>query len=304
MGAERKNENRTATLNKMFNKMDLDNQDRSLHWDKPFKGEVTKVEDRPTETRVFIKSTEPFKEGDKLGIPAGEKIPPIPPHHDDEGRAVAARLFVFLPQPRLIFLMTNTPDDAPNLLHKNPESTYAIAEPFMNLYRQARRQFSHEVLTSTATDSAWDAALRPKWSPAEHNPIRYEGRLSKLISRSWDEVRPTVQEAAPYIEADPSLLDVHSGLAHTFDVQKGQVMPERVALFNLRLWISQSLHRLWDNRLTGEAAALFAVRQDTVQLKGLVPEPMLGALSPSHNLPDKGPDRYADCQRHPASSHA
>ncbi len=174
----------------------------------------------------------------------------------------------------------------------------------MNLYRRARRQFSCEVLKSPSADSAWNAALRPKWSPVDHNPIRYEGRLSKLISRSWDEVRPTVQEAAPYIEADASLLDVHSGLAHTFDVRKGQVMPERVALFNLRLWISRALHRLWDNRLTGEAAALFAVRQATVQLKGLVPEPMLGALSPSHNLPDKGSDRYADCQRHPASSHA
>lgn len=200
--------------------------------------------------------------------------------------------------------MTNTSDDAPNLLHKNPESTDKIAPPFTDLYRRARRQFSSEVLESTSADSAWDAALRPKWSPSHHNPIRYEGRLSKLISRSWDEVRPTVQEAAPYIEADPSLLDVHSGLAHTFDVRTGQVMPERVALFNLRLWISQALHRLWDNRLTGEAAALFAVRQATVQLKGLVPEPMLGALSPSHHLPDKFPDPHGDSQRHPAQSHA
>lgn len=199
--------------------------------------------------------------------------------------------------------MTNAPDDAPNLLHKNPEATDDVATPFMGLYRRARRQFSHEVLKSTATGSAWDAALRPKWSPADHNPIRYEGRLSKLISRSWDEVRPTVQEAAPYIEADPSLLDVHSGLAHTFDVRKGQVMPERVALFNLRLWISRALHRLWDNRLTGEAAALFAVRQATVQLKGLVPEPMLGVLSPSHNLLDKGPDHHANGTRHPSPSH-
>lgn len=199
--------------------------------------------------------------------------------------------------------MTNVPDDAPNLLHKNPESTDKIATPFIGLYRRARHQFSHEVLKSPSADSAWNAALRPKWSPSDHNPIRYQGRLSKLISRSWDEVRPTVQEAAPYIEADPSLLDVHSGLAHTFEVRKGQVMPERVALFNLRLWISQSLHRLWDNRLTGEAAALFAVRQATVQLKGLVPEPMLGALSPSHNLPDKGPDRYANGTRHPSPSH-
>ena len=65
VGAERKNEKRTATLNKMFSKMDLDNRDRSLYWKKPFEGEVTKVEKRPTEIRVFIKSKEPFKEGDK-----------------------------------------------------------------------------------------------------------------------------------------------------------------------------------------------------------------------------------------------
>jgi len=65
VGAERKNEKRTATLEKMFNKMDLDNRDRSLYWKKPFEGEVTKVEKRPTEIRVFVKSKEPFKVGDK-----------------------------------------------------------------------------------------------------------------------------------------------------------------------------------------------------------------------------------------------
>lgn len=64
VGAERKNEKRTATLDKMFGKMDLDNRNRSLYWDKPFKGKVTKVENRPTEIRVFIKSKEPFKEGE------------------------------------------------------------------------------------------------------------------------------------------------------------------------------------------------------------------------------------------------
>jgi hypothetical protein len=199
--------------------------------------------------------------------------------------------------------MTNTPDDAPNLLHKNPESTDAIAEPFTDLYRRARRQFSYEVLKSPSADSAWNAALRPKWSPAEHNPIRYEGRLSKLISRSWDEARPTIQEAAPYIEADPSLLDVHSGLAHTFDVRKGRVIPERVALFNLRLWVSRALRRLWNHRLTGEAAALFGVQTGSVQLKGMIPKPMLSALSPSHHLPDKRPDRYANGSRHQSPSH-
>ncbi|MCS3782689.1 hypothetical protein [Salinibacter ruber] len=199
--------------------------------------------------------------------------------------------------------MTNAPDDAPGLLHKNPESTDDISTTFIDLYRRARHQFSHEVLKSTATGSAWKAALRPKWSPADHNTVPYDDRLSKLISRSWDDVRPTVQEAAPYIEADPSLLDVHAGLAHTFDVQKGQVMPERVALFNLRLWISQALHRLWDNRLTGEAAALFGVQTGSVQLKGMIPKPMLGTLSPSHNLSDKGPDHHANGTRHPSPSH-
>lgn len=212
-------------------------------------------------------------------------------------------LFVFLPHPHPIFPMTNVPNDAPDLLNKSPESTDAIAEPFMNLYRRARGHFYHEVLKSSATDSAWEASLRPTWSPAEHNPIRYEGRLSKLISRSWAEVRPTVQEAAPYIEADPSLLDVHSGLAHTFDVRTGEVMPERVALFNLRLWISRALHRLWDHRLTGEAAALFGVRAGSVHLKGMVPKPMLGAVSPSHSLPDKRPDSNGNRQRHPSPSH-
>jgi hypothetical protein len=199
--------------------------------------------------------------------------------------------------------MTNVPDDAPNLLRKNPETASDdIAVPFMDLYRRARHRFSKKILKSPSAHSAWDAALRPRWSPADRNPIGFDKRLSKLISRSWAEVRPTVQEAEPYIESDPSLLDVHSGLAHTFDVRTGQVLPERVALFNLRLWVTQALHSLWDRRLTGEAAALFGVRADNVQLKGLVPRPMLGALSASHNLPHKCPNPYAERPRHSASS--
>jgi len=172
----------------------------------------------------------------------------------------------------------NAPDDAPNLLHYNPETEEEkIAEPFVDLYQKARSHFCQEVLKSTATDSAWDAALRPKWSPADHNTVAYDDRLSRLISRSWDEVRPSFQQAAPYIEADPSLLDVHSGLAHTFDVRESQIMPERIALFNLRLWVSQALHWLWDHRLTGEAIALFAIQTANVKLKGLAPKPMLNA---------------------------
>jgi hypothetical protein len=194
------------------------------------------------------------------------------------------------------------PKDAPNLLRKDPESTDDIAAPFMELYQRARRRFCHEVLRSTDSGSPWEASLRPRWSPSDRNPIGFDKRLSKLISSSWAEVRPTVQEAAPYIEADPSLLDIHSGLAHTFDVRKGQVLPERIALFNLRLWVTRALHSLWKDRLTGEAAALFGVRSDTVQLKGLVPEPMLGALSPSHSLPDKCPNPYADRPRHSTTS--
>lgn len=198
-----------------------------------------------------------------------------------------------------------TPNDAPNLLRKNPETDADdIATPFLELYQRARDRFCDEVLKSTVTDSAWDVALRPKWTPAEHNPIEYKNRLSKLISRSWDEVRPTVQEATPYIEAAPSLLDVHSGLAHTFDVRGGQIMPERVALFNLRIWVTQALHRLWDNRLTGEAAALLRVKPSSVQLKGMLPKPMLGALSPSRSLPDKCPDHHGNGKRHPATSEA
>jgi hypothetical protein len=198
--------------------------------------------------------------------------------------------------------MKNVPHDAPDLLHKNPETApQAIAEPFIGLYQRARNHFWREVLKLPTVNSAWNAALRPKWSPADRNYVSYDDRLSKLISRSWDEVRPTVQEAAPYIEADPTLLDVHSGLAHTFDVREGHVMPERVALFNLRLWVTQALHSLWNDRLTGEASALFAVLKDSVQLKGLVPKPMLSALSPSHDLSNKSTGAHANRQRHSAT---
>jgi hypothetical protein len=54
-------------------------------------------------------------------------------------------------------------------------------------------------------------------------------------------------------------------------------MPERIALFHLRLWVSQALHWLWDHRLTGEAIALFAIQTANVKLKGLAPKPMLNA---------------------------
>jgi hypothetical protein len=200
--------------------------------------------------------------------------------------------------------MNNVPDDAPDLLHKNPETTPdIIANKFVGLYRRARRHFCQEALKSTTTDSAWDAALRPEWSPADHNPVEFDERLSKRISRSWDEVRPPVQQTAPYIEADPSLLDVHSGLAHTFDVREGQIMPERIALFNLRLWMSRSLHWLWDHRLTGELVALFGVQTGSVQLEGLSPKPMLDAcLNGSHDFPNKSTDTHANRQRHPAPS--
>jgi len=200
--------------------------------------------------------------------------------------------------------MMDTSNDTPNLLHYNPETEEEnIAEPFMDLYQRARHRFYCEVLKATAAESAWDATLRPKWSPADHNAVAYDERLSKLITRSWDDVRPTVQEAAPYIEADPSLLDVHSGLAHTFDVRKGQVMPERIALFNLRLWTSQSLHWAWDHRLTDTLVALFGVQTKRVQLKGLAPRPMLDAhLNGSHDLSNKPAENHANSQRHPAPS--
>jgi hypothetical protein len=190
----------------------------------------------------------------------------------------------------------DAPDDAPNLLHYNPETEEEkIAEPFVDLYQKARSHFCQEVLKSSTTESAWNAALRPKWSPADHNTVAYDDRLSKLISRSWDEVRPTVQNAAPYIETAPSLLDVHSGLAHTFDVREGQIMPEKIALFNLRLWVSQALHSLWDQRLTGEATALFAIQTATVQLKGMAPKPLLEThISASHDLSNKYSNSCAD----------
>ena len=81
-------------------------------------------------------------------------------------------------------------------------------------------------------------------------------------------------------------------------------MPERIVLFNLRLWVSQGLHWLWDHRLTGEVVVLFGVQSGSVQLKGLSPKPMLNAcLNASHDLSNKPAEDHANRQRHPASSH-
>ncbi len=200
--------------------------------------------------------------------------------------------------------MTNAPDDAPNLLHKNPETTPDdIANEFVGLYQRARSRFCREVLKSPTVDSVWDVAMRPEWSPASHNTIEYDGRVGKLISRSWDEVRPTIQRIGPFVEADPTLLDVHARLTHTFDVQGGRVGPEKIALFNLRLWTSRSLHWLWGHRKEGDMVALFGVQTGSVQLKGLAPKPMLNArLNASHGLPNKSPDPHANGKRHPAPS--
>ena len=191
--------------------------------------------------------------------------------------------------------MTDLSHDAPDLLHKNPETDDDIADPFIDLYRQARRCFCHEVLEYSAFDSVWDVATRPGWSPTIHNPIDYDGRLSKLVSRSWDEARPPVQQAAPFIETDPTLLDVHSGLAHTFDVREGRAMPERIALFNLRMWVTRGLRQFWDRRLTGELTALFGVQSNGVQLKGMAPKPLLEAhIRTSHDLSNKYSNSCAD----------
>lgn len=199
--------------------------------------------------------------------------------------------------------MTNAPQDAPDLLQKNPETTTEdIAEPFVTLYRRARHRFCHEVMKCPSAQSVWDATMRPTWSPSD-NTIGYNERLSKLISRSWDEARPPVQQAARFIEADPTLLDIHSGLAHTFDVRKGHVMPEKIALFNLRMWVTRGLRQFWDRKLTGELTALLGVQSNGVQLKGMAPKPLLQArINAPQDLSSNPADAHADCPRHSVPS--
>jgi hypothetical protein len=168
----------------------------------------------------------------------------------------------------------NTPDDAPNLLRKNPETDEEnIDEQFMQLYRLARKHLCYRILQSSFVDSVWESTMRPKWDLEDHNPIEYQSRLDKIINRAWQEIRPATQQVGLFVDADATLLDVHSGLPQSFSMDK--VIPEKVVLLNLRRWITQGLYHFWEHRLTGERYALFNVQKNAVQLKGVVPETIL-----------------------------
>jgi DNA-directed RNA polymerase beta' subunit len=72
--ADMRNEpGKNEQLSQIFENIGLDDEDRSVYWDKPFKGEVTKVKDTPKEKRVYVKSKEPMKEGDKISARDGGK---------------------------------------------------------------------------------------------------------------------------------------------------------------------------------------------------------------------------------------
>lgn len=57
----------------MLSRMGAKAKDESIRWDKPYPGTVVKVEDLPTEVRVYVKSEQKFKEGDKLSAFHGNK---------------------------------------------------------------------------------------------------------------------------------------------------------------------------------------------------------------------------------------
>jgi hypothetical protein len=174
---------------------------------------------------------------------------------------------------------TSVPDTAPDLFRYNPETEDSkIPGPFMDLYRRARRHFCHEILNRPSVDSPWTAALRSAWdlsSPKRHGSTARKERLTGLIDRTWNEVRPSLQQAEALISADPTLLDVHGGLA--FDCWEEQVGPVDVATLNLRLWTRRSLRSFWERRLDGKLMALFGVQPKRVELKGLAPAPLLEA---------------------------
>lgn len=191
--------------------------------------------------------------------------------------------------------------DAPDLFHHDPgRDPGPIPDPFVGLYRRARRHLCHEILTHPSVDSVWTAALRLSGSPL--GPIASEKRLGDLIGRAWSEARPTLQQAEVLIEADPTLLDVHSGLPHPLGPREEQMGPVDIATLNLRFWTRRSLRSFWQRRLDGELRALFCAKSSCaksaeVKLKGLAPAPLLEACSGGSALPHAGsptppPDKY------------
>ena len=63
----------TQNLKKLFKNMNLSAKDRSLRWEEPYDGKVVRVVNTPTVIRVYIKSEESFKTGDKLSGSHGQK---------------------------------------------------------------------------------------------------------------------------------------------------------------------------------------------------------------------------------------
>ena len=63
----------TAQMEKMFGDLGLGKRDRSVYWDEEFPGEVIRVTATPTVVRIYVKSKQQFKEGDKITGRHGEK---------------------------------------------------------------------------------------------------------------------------------------------------------------------------------------------------------------------------------------
>lgn len=172
--------------------------------------------------------------------------------------------------------------DKPSLFQHNPETEQGkIEDPFLQLYRSARRHFCYRVLSQS--DSPWEATMRKEWR--WYNEVKNDERIWKSIMRSWEEVRPPDQQISDFIDLDPTLMNVHQGTARTYDVRNGQSSPQDIAAHNLRMWVSKHLSWFWKRRLDGRAHALFTVQANTVRLEGILPGPILEVYaSSSHDM--------------------
>lgn len=180
----------------------------------------------------------------------------------------------------------NFSDDAPALLHYNPETeSEEIHDDFVELYEMARRHLCYMILTDPDVDSVWQSTMRRKWRSGNH--VQYRSRLDAMVNKAWDQICPAEQQIRDLASIDPTLLDVHSGLAHTYDVRRGRVSPEKIARYNLRMWITQALYWFWKRRLDGRRTALFNVQSESVTLEGVVPAVMMEVYA--HGLYSSGP---------------
>lgn len=163
--------------------------------------------------------------------------------------------------------MTPTMPD-PHIFGVNPEKE-AAPVPFNTLYRDARKHFCYH-LWQASGESHFAAALLQK------EDVWFRRLVEELITKTWREVAPASGQVEPYIKADPGLIEPHEH--HDFGGGKKPESHEEAALYNVYMWLYQSLWNFWDHRLEGRRAIVIRVTRTGITIKGVLPIDVAQAL--------------------------